>query len=73
MKKLICLAICAISVSFPVFAQSKVLAITQPMTYLSSYGGTHNVKPYFRRDGTFVQGHRAGNPRSGIHCHDNVC
>lgn len=34
---------------------------------------THHVRPYFRRDGTYVHGHLSGNPGSGIHCRDNVC
>jgi len=38
-----------------------------------AYGGTHWVSSYSRSDGTYVQGHEAGNPGSGIHCHDNVC
>ena len=40
---------------------------------LSSYGGTHSVKPYSKKNGTYVPEHRAGNPNSGIHCHNNVC
>ncbi|KTD14769.1 hypothetical protein Lgra_0472 [Legionella gratiana] len=39
----------------------------------SSYGRTHTVRPYIKRNGTFVQRHRAANPRSGVHCHNNVC
>ncbi len=35
--------------------------------------GTHYVDSYVRQDGTSVEGHMAGNPGSGIHCHDNVC
>ena len=34
---------------------------------------THYVRSYFRKNGTFVHGHRAGNPRSGVHCHNNIC
>ncbi|CAM2997255.1 hypothetical protein LEWO105114_11450 [Legionella worsleiensis] len=41
--------------------------------YGSSYGRTHSVRPYFKKNGTFVQRHRSSNPRSGIHCHNNVC
>lgn len=39
----------------------------------NSYDGTHEVSSYTRNDGTYVEEHRAGNPGSGIHCHDNVC
>lgn len=39
----------------------------------SIYGRTHIVKHYFKKNGTFVQRHRAGNPRSGVHCHNNIC
>jgi hypothetical protein len=35
-------------------------------------GGTHYVRPHYRK-GLYIRGHRAGNPRSGIHCHDTVC
>lgn len=41
--------------------------------YGSSYEKTHRVRPYIKRDGTFVQGHRAGNPGSGVHCRNNTC
>ena len=41
--------------------------------YGSSYGRTHTVRPYIKRNGTFVQRHRAANPRSGVHCRNNVC
>lgn len=41
--------------------------------YSSRTGSTHNVRPYIKKDGTYVQGHRAGNPRSGVHCKNNVC
>lgn len=38
-----------------------------------SYGSTHNVRPYTKKDGTYVEGHRAGNPNSGVHCRNNAC
>jgi len=38
-----------------------------------SYSRTHSVRPYFKKNGTFIQRHRAGNPRSGVHCHNNIC
>lgn len=41
--------------------------------YGSTYDKTHNVRSYFKKDGTFIQKHRAGNPNSGVHCHKNVC
>ncbi|KTD68885.1 hypothetical protein Lste_2043 [Legionella steelei] len=41
--------------------------------YGSSYGRTHTVRPYFKKNGTYVRRHRAGNPYSGVHCHNNVC
>lgn len=71
MKKLLLLAMCLCG--FSSFAQTSNLPSTKPMTYLSAYGGTHSVRPYVRKDGTFVKGHRAGNPGSGVNCHDNVC
>ena len=39
----------------------------------NSYGRTHSVRPYFKKDGTYVERHRSGNPRSGVHCHNNTC
>jgi len=39
----------------------------------SSVGNTHFVSSYTRRNGTYVQGHLAGNSGSGVHCHNNVC
>ncbi len=41
--------------------------------YATPYPGTHWVRTYRRRDGTIVRRHLAGNPGSGIHCHNNVC
>lgn len=41
--------------------------------YSTGFGKTHSVRPYFKKNGTFVQRHRAGNPRSGVHCQNNVC
>jgi hypothetical protein len=38
-----------------------------------SSGSTHSVRGYVRKNGTYVQPHRSGNPGSGIHCHNNVC
>lgn len=35
--------------------------------------GVHNVKPYFRKNGTYVSPHLSGNPRSGVHCRNNFC
>jgi len=34
---------------------------------------THYVEPYYRQNGTYIQGHRSGNPGSGVHCNNNVC
>jgi len=31
--------------------------------------GTHHVRAYTKSDGTYVRGHEAGNPGSGVHCH----
>jgi hypothetical protein len=33
--------------------------------------GSHAVRSYTRRDGTFVHAHEAGNPNSGNHWHLN--
>ena len=42
-------------------------------SYGSTYSKTHQVRPYFRKNGTFVPGHLAANARSGVHCHKNIC
>lgn len=42
-------------------------------SHVRSYGGVHTVRTYTRRNGTIVRQHLAGNPRSGIHCHHNIC
>jgi len=34
--------------------------------------GSHHVRGYTRSNGTYVQGHEAGNPGSGVHYHNNV-
>ena len=39
----------------------------------NSLGKTHTVRTYTKKNGTIVQQHRAGNPRSGVHCKDNIC
>lgn len=39
-------------------------------TYSSS-GGSHHVKGYYRKDGTYVRPHMSGNPKSGNHWHLN--
>lgn len=58
-----------------------LLASTSVMAgeYYNSYennnniGETHYVRPYVKEDGTFVEGHRSGNPGSGVHCHGYSC
>ena len=64
---------CFFSLTDSAYARGASYRIPKSRSYGSAYGRTHNVRPYFRKDGTFVQGHRAANPRSGVHCHDNVC
>ena len=70
MKKIICacLATIALSASTSLFAYSN-------SNYNDGYSesDTHYVRPYVKQDGTYVEGHRSGNPGSGVHCHDNVC
>ncbi len=55
------------------YAKKYTYHLPKPPKYDSSLGKTHNVRPYFKKDGTFVPSHRAGNPRSGIHCRNNIC
>ena len=50
---------------------SALIALT---TTAFAYGyGTHTVETYNKSDGTTVYEHEAGNPGSGIHCHNNFC
>lgn len=72
--------ICSLPFSLPLHAkifdnQTKNPGYQMPKTpqYGSGYGNTHDVKPYFKKDGTYVEGHKSGNPRSGVHCHNNIC
>jgi len=65
--------VCSLSFSYPSFAKSYGYRLPKTPRYGSTYSRTHSVRSYVRKDGTFVQGHLAGNPRSGVHCHDNVC
>lgn len=64
---------CLIQLSTPSYAKRYSYRLPKTPKYGSSYGRTHNVRPYFKKNGTFVQGHRAGNPGSGVHCRNNVC
>ncbi|ABQ56110.1 hypothetical protein SCZ71_00025 [Legionella pneumophila serogroup 1] len=65
-----CFSLLSISVSY---AKRGYSYSYKTPRYSSSYGRTHTVKPYIKRDGTFVKRHRAGNPKAGVHCHNNVC
>lgn len=65
MKRLPLLVLFILGATSISFAQASLLE--------TAYGGTHNVKPYSTKNGTFVPEHRAGNPNSGVHCHNNVC
>ena len=39
----------------------------------TTFAGSHWVHTYTKKDGTIVEGHRAGNPGSGTHCHNSDC
>lgn len=54
-------------------ALSVFLIFTTLFFSAMSYGGSHKVKKYTKRNGTVVKEHRRGNPRSGTHCKNNVC
>lgn len=49
-----------------------VIILLAPMLVLAR-GGTHYVRSYTKKNGTHIQGHQSGNPRSGVHCHGNFC
>lgn len=65
--------ICSFSFASPLYARGGNYRLPKIPSYGSTYGNTHNVRPHFKKNGAFIQGHRAGNPRSGVHCHNNVC
>lgn len=64
--------LCFIQLS-PSYAKRYSYHLPRTPKYGSSYGRAHTVRPYFKKNGTYVQRHRAGNPRSGVHCHNNIC
>lgn len=67
MKRIVFLLICLIEFSSSILAQPSMLVSKNFTPYsLSSYGRKHTVRPYFKIDGSFVRGYRAGNPRSSI-------
>lgn len=65
--------ICSFSFAGPLYAGGSHYRLPKLPKYSASYGRIHQVRPYFKKNGTFIQGHRSGNPRSDIHCHNNVC
>lgn len=50
-----------------------IMLLLMVSTGVFAYGGVHYVNSYTKSNGTYVQGHLAGNPGSGIHCHNNIC
>jgi hypothetical protein len=38
-----------------------------------SHGGIHWVRPYVTRKGSYHTPHLSANPRSGLHCRNNIC
>lgn len=48
--------------------------IISAQSYYKNYrGNTHYVHSYVKKNGTVVTGHYSGNPKSGVHCHNNMC
>lgn len=72
-KLFIGLVMAVTSLTTVLYARGSNFHLPKNHKYSSPYRQTHNVRPYFKRNGTYIQRHRAGNPRSGIHCHNNVC
>ncbi|HAT3891129.1 hypothetical protein SFB54_15595 [Legionella pneumophila subsp. fraseri] len=70
---LACALICSILFTPSLYARGSHYRSPKMPKYGSTYGKTHNVRPFFKKDGTFIQSHRAANPRSGVHCHNNAC
>ena len=40
---------------------------------ISANAGSHYVRGYTTKSGSYHQAHRAGNPKSGTHCKGSVC
>lgn len=73
--KVLLLSLCCLSMSLvsESYARQSYSHSYRSPKFGSSYGKTHSVRPYLRKDGTYIQRHRSGNPRSGVHCHNNIC
>lgn len=60
MRKIICTCLAA------VFLLTSVVIFAR--------GGIHSVRPcVIKGNNKIVQSHLAGNPKSGIHCKNNIC
>ncbi len=68
---LICLFMFSVA-SLPVMAKGNHFRSYKSPKYTSSFGRTHHVRSYLRR-GHLISGHRSANPRSGVHCRNNIC
>jgi hypothetical protein len=84
MRILISLIICFTSIySYPQYAMARgnnsgstgnsFYGSSHNDSFNSSFGNIHSVRTYTKQNGTTVNSHLSGNPRSGIHCHYNVC
>jgi hypothetical protein len=73
MKKSMLLAICFAGLSLPTFGATSHAMYQSSNVNAYAVSSTHDVRPYTKRDGTYVEGHKAGNPGSGVHCRNNVC
>ena len=76
MKKIILTVIGLLFISSiinPAMARGRHYDYYKSPRYSYSTGRTHNVRTHFRSGHGVIVGHRAGNPGSGVHCHNNIC
>lgn len=61
-----------LSLLLPVIAHARGYHMGRMPSYRSQ-GGIHSVRGYVTKRGSYHKPHLSGNPRSGIHCHNNIC
>lgn len=61
-----------LSLLLPVIAYARGYHMGRMPSY-RSHSGIHWVRPYVTRKGSYHRSHLSANPRSGLHCHNNVC
>jgi len=76
-KKIIAILVCL--ASLPVLTEARGFGGIghMPSMYSTpryrSYSSVHTVRSYTTSEGKYYQQHLSGNPRSGVHCSNNLC